>query len=48
MPNGKKGQPPAKPRRDVIASLRMASMEEIAKASLPAGASTMSADETAR
>ncbi|KAJ5584713.1 uncharacterized protein N7459_004513 [Penicillium hispanicum] len=36
MPNGKKGTTPARPRRDVLASLRMASMEEIARASLPA------------
>ncbi|KAJ5133006.1 hypothetical protein N7448_007164 [Penicillium atrosanguineum] len=35
-PNGKKGQAPAKPRRDVLASLRMASMEEISKPPLPA------------
>jgi hypothetical protein len=27
----------AKPRRDVLASLKMASMEEISRASLPAG-----------
>ncbi|KAJ6028771.1 hypothetical protein N7540_004347 [Penicillium herquei] len=36
MPNGKKGTVPAKPRRDVLASLRMASLEEISRASLPA------------
>ncbi|KAJ5104174.1 hypothetical protein N7532_004703 [Penicillium argentinense] len=37
MPNGKKGSVPAqRPRRDVLASLRMASMEEIARGSLPA------------
>ncbi|KAJ5676049.1 hypothetical protein N7462_008946 [Penicillium macrosclerotiorum] len=36
MPNGKKVRAPAQPRRDVLASLRMASMEEIARASLPA------------
>ncbi|KAJ5644130.1 uncharacterized protein N7484_006637 [Penicillium longicatenatum] len=36
MPNGKKGTAPAKPRRDVLASLRMASLEEISRASLPA------------
>lgn len=39
MPNGKKGSTPARPpRRDVLASLRMASMEDIARGSLPAGA----------
>ncbi|KAJ5540312.1 hypothetical protein N7513_008644 [Penicillium frequentans] len=36
MPNGKKGTAPAKPRRDVLASLRMASLEGISRASLPA------------
>ncbi|KAJ5648709.1 hypothetical protein N7490_005081 [Penicillium lividum] len=36
MPNGKKGTAPAKPRRDVLASLRMASLEEISRAVLPA------------
>ncbi|KAJ5761194.1 hypothetical protein N7520_008350 [Penicillium odoratum] len=36
MPNGKKGTVPAKPRRDVLASLRMASLEEISRAVLPA------------
>lgn len=37
--NGKKATMPVGPRRDVLASLRMASMEEIARASLPAGTS---------
>ncbi|KAJ5925481.1 hypothetical protein N7454_008120 [Penicillium verhagenii] len=36
MPNGKKGTAPAKPRRDVLASLRMASLEGISRAALPA------------
>ncbi|OQE28819.1 hypothetical protein PENSTE_c003G01834 [Penicillium steckii] len=37
MANGKKGSAPARPpRRDVLASLRMASMEDIARGSLPA------------
>ncbi|KAJ5280596.1 hypothetical protein N7478_005968 [Penicillium angulare] len=36
MPNGKKATAPAKPRRDVLASLRMASLEEISRSSLPA------------
>ncbi|KAJ5115322.1 hypothetical protein NUU61_001081 [Penicillium alfredii] len=37
MPSAKKGPtPPARPRRDVLASLRMASMEDIARAALPA------------
>ncbi|CAI7579103.1 unnamed protein product [Penicillium manginii] len=36
-PNGKKGLAPARPpRRDVLASLRMASMEDISRGSLPA------------
>ncbi|KAJ5385895.1 hypothetical protein N7509_008436 [Penicillium cosmopolitanum] len=36
-PNGKKGSAPARPpRRDVLASLRMASMEDISRGSLPA------------
>lgn len=37
MSSGKKSMRPAQARRDVLASLRMASMEEIARASLPAG-----------
>ncbi|KAF3386693.1 F-box protein pof6 [Penicillium rolfsii] len=36
MPSGKKGTTPAGPRRDVLASLRMASMEEVSRPSLPA------------
>ncbi|KAJ6123428.1 hypothetical protein N7512_005893 [Penicillium capsulatum] len=36
MPTGKKAPAPARPRKDVLASLRMASMEEIARSSLPA------------
>ncbi|KAJ5239376.1 hypothetical protein N7468_003995 [Penicillium chermesinum] len=37
MPTGKKGQPPAQPRRDVLASLKMASLEQVvARAALPA------------
>ncbi|KAJ5493438.1 hypothetical protein N7539_002184 [Penicillium diatomitis] len=36
MSSGKKGTTPVQPRRDVLASLRMASMEDISRASLPA------------
>jgi phosphohistidine phosphatase SixA len=38
MPGAKKGPTAAaRPRRDVLASLRMASMEDISRAALPAG-----------
>jgi recyclin-1 len=39
MSGAKKGPiAAAQPRRDVLASLRMASMEDISRAALPAGA----------